>query len=254
VCNINKLKKNKKFLFFVVLLIFISIASSQTFSYNTNLELDNLANEGYTAIVSDGVTAAEEQDLTGVLAINTHKSIYLENEEAFIGIAVLDDQGHMVCDADLVLTITDPGNKETILTTANGDIKVSDQCSVYGVTNLPDYYTNYQVNNVGNYLINLTAVTSNGIRSITDTIIVQQAVDFDVARDGATRIYPPVPYVMNFTIKANKDYTGPIVEYIPSSFAITPQNGLTITEMGDAKQLSWIKELTKVRCCIIISF
>jgi hypothetical protein len=182
----------------------------------------------------------QEQDFTwGVLAINTHKSIYLADETAFVGIAVLDNEGHMICDAYVSLTITDPSNKETVLSTGNGLIKVSPQCCVYGVTNLPDFYTNYTVDGAGTYVMNLTAVTADGTKSITDVFSVQNSVDFDVARDGATRIYPSVPYVMNFTIKANKNYTGLIKEKVPSSFAITPQSGLKVDTIGDTKILSW---------------
>lgn len=196
------------------------------------------------------VNYTQEQDFTwGVLAINTHKSIYLPNEAAFVGIAVLDNEGHMVCDADVTLTITDPGNNETVLSTSNGLINVSPQCCVYGVTNLPDYYTNYTVGGAGTYVMNLTvtAVTADGTgtKSITDVFSVQNSVDFDVARDGATRIYPPVPYVMNFTIKANKDYDGLIREYVPASFVITPQDGLTVTTVGDTKILTWTKNLVE---------
>ena len=192
----------------------------------------------------------QEQDFTwGVLAINTHKSIYLPNEAASIGIAVLDNEGHMVCDADVTLTITDPSDNETVLSTSNGLINVSPQCCVYGVTNLPDYYTNYTVGGAGTYVMNLTvtAVTADGTKSITDEFTVQNSVDFDVARDGATRIYPPVPYVMNFTIKANKDYTGLIKEYVPASFVITPQDGLTVTTVGDTdtKILTWTRNLVE---------
>ena len=199
-------------------------------------------------LVTDNKTYVEEQDFTwGVLAINTHKSIYLPDETAFIGIAVLDDEGHMVCDADVTLTITDPGNKDsgTVLSTGNGLIRVSPQCSVYGVTNLPDYYTNYVVGGVGTYVMTLTAVTPDGTKSITDEFTVQNSVEFDVARDGPTRIYPPVPYVMKFTIKANKNYTGLIKEYVPALFKITPQEGLTVTTVGDTKILTWNKNLVK---------
>src|SRR3989344_6807829 len=66
----------------------------------------------------------------GVLAINTHKSRYLPDENSFIGMAVLDDYGNVVCDANLVLNIKDPDNKVTTLTTKNNDIIVSPECIV----------------------------------------------------------------------------------------------------------------------------
>ncbi|UCC91968.1 MAG: hypothetical protein JSV39_01750, partial [Candidatus Aenigmatarchaeota archaeon] len=49
---------------------------------------------------------------------------------------------------------------------------------------------------------------------------------------------------MVFTIKANKDFDSGIREYVPSSFEITPQQGLTITTTGDAKTLTWNEKLT----------
>ena len=41
----------------------------------------------------------------GLIAINTDKSIYLENEKATIGMAVLDREGRVICDADIILEI-----------------------------------------------------------------------------------------------------------------------------------------------------
>ncbi|MFC1787396.1 hypothetical protein ACFLY8_05140, partial [Halobacteriota archaeon] len=195
-------------------------------------------------LVKDGVTYTQEQDfLWGVLAINVNKSIYLPNEEAFIGIGVLDDAGNVICDANVTLEIVDPQNNKEILSTENNKIKISPECGVLGFTTLPDYYANYTVSGVGTYLMNLTAVTPNGVRSIEDNFTVQSSVDFDVEREGPTRIYPPIPYVMNLTIKANNNYTGLIKEYVPASFVITAQDGLTVTTVGDTKILSWNKNL-----------
>ncbi|MBN4049147.1 LamG domain-containing protein [archaeon AH-315-M20] len=191
-------------------------------------------------LIKDGITYVQEQDFTwGVLAINVNKSIYLENEDSFIGIGVLDDKGKIVCDADVTLEITDPLNQKTILTTTNNDIKISPECEVLGVTELPDYYTDYTVSGIGTYIMNLTAITANGVRNIQDNFSVQSSVDFDVARKGPTRIYPKVPYNMRFTINANKNYNGLINEFVPAGFEITPQNGLVVTEIGDTKVLSW---------------
>ena len=156
----------------------------------------------------DEIYSVEEEFLWGVLAVNTHKSVYLPGEQAFIGMAVLDNNGHMVCDADVTLEIIDPLGKITTLTTSDGTIKVSDECEVYGVTNLPDYYAYYRVGGEGTYTMKLTAKTRDGERSITDAFEVRKHVDFDVERDGPTRIYPPAKYQMSFKIKANKDYEG----------------------------------------------
>jgi len=217
-------------------------------SLKVKLEKRNAFRPGvYHLLVESNYTGEvyvnEESFSWGVLAINVDKSIYLPEEEAFIGIAVLDDIGRVVCNAGVTLEIISPFGDKKVLTTADGSIKVSPECEVLGVTKLPDYYTNYKVSRAGSYVTNLTAVTFNGARSIQDNFIVQNSVEFDVARNGPTRIFPPVPYVMNFTIKSNKDYTGVIKEYVPASFEITQQDGLTVTTIGDTKLLLWNKNL-----------
>ena len=182
-------------------------------------------------LIKDGVAYSQEQDFTwGVLAVNVNKSIYLPNENAFIGIGVLDDNGRVVCNADVTLEITNPLNEKTALTTANGDIKISPECTYLGVTLLPDYYTTYSVDGVGNYVMNLTAITANGERSILNNFTVQSSVAFDVARQGPTRIYPPVPYVMNISIIANKNYNGIINEYVPAGFEVSNVEIYEITQ------------------------
>ncbi|MCX6706516.1 MAG: hypothetical protein NT001_00015, partial [Candidatus Woesearchaeota archaeon] len=183
------------------------------------------------ALTKDGAASTEQMDFSwGVLAINTYKSVYLENEEASIGIGVLDDYGRVICDADVALEITGPDSKKTTLTTADGGIKISPECNVLGVTELPDYYATYHVGSAGEYAMSLTAVTANGVKSISDSFSVQDSVDFDVERKGPTRIYPPVPYRMGITIKANQKYKGDVKEYVPASFSISEQEGLTVTE------------------------
>src|SRR3989344_3846490 len=175
-----------------------------------------------TRSFSPNVTYEIEQDFTwGVLAINVNKSIYLPNEDSFIGIGVLDDQGKIVCNADVTLTIINPLNQTTILTTQNNEIKISPECSFLGVTSLPDYYTDYSVSGVGKYIMNLTAITANGVRNIQDNFSVQSSVDFDVARYGPTRVYPKAAYTMKIPIIANQNYNGIINEYVPAGFDIS---------------------------------
>ena len=193
----------------------------------------------YHLQIGEGVSSFEQDFLWGVLALNTHKSIYHTEDEAFIGMAVLDDTGHVVCDANVTLAITSPTGEVTTLSTAAGSIFISPECSVYGVTTLPDYYASYSVKGEGTYTMNLTAHTSNGIRTLTDTFTVANNASFDVARHGPTRIYPPAKYTMSINITPTEDYTGTVVEYVPLGFDITPQEGLTITTTDKEQVLTW---------------
>ena len=173
----------------------------------------------------NGKKYVQQKEFTwGVLAINTHKSIYLENEEAFIGIGVLDDFGAIICDADLNLKITDPFGIETVLKTSDDSIKISPECSSKEITAMPDYYSYYKAGKEGDYKIELTAETYNGIRKIEDMFFVQKQVDFDVERIGHTRIFPENIYTMKFLIKANKDYKGIVKEFVPSECEIKGNN------------------------------
>ncbi|KFM18079.1 Concanavalin A-like lectin/glucanase protein, partial [Marine Group I thaumarchaeote SCGC AAA799-P11] len=212
--------------------------------FNVKVSPDSNTKPGLYKIVStftvDGVEHTIESEFAwGVLTINTDKSIYLPNEESFISMAVLDDEGSMVCDADVSLKIADPYGLVTILSTANGQISVSEECEYLGVTNMPDYYTYYTVGETGTYSLELTAITDNGIKDISDSIIVQDYVPFDVIRDGPTRIYPLVPYTMTIPITTNENYSGMITETVPASFEITPQDGLHVKTIGEIKELSW---------------
>lgn len=174
-----------------------------------------------TLTSTDGTTS--QQDFTwGVLAINTNKSIYLPGETAQLAMAVLDNGGSMVCNGAVTLVITDPQGKKTTLSTDNKGIVVNPQCLLHKFSLTPDYSASYQVDGAGSYALDLTAVTPDGTHSISDSFTVQNSVAFDVERITATRIYPPLNYPNTFTITANQDFTGKVVELVPTSFDINP--------------------------------
>ncbi len=188
----------------------------------------------------------EQEFLWGVLAINTNKSIYLPNEEAYLQIAVLRDDGHTICDAKLKLKIKNQKSKlETELSTEDGTIKYSGKCEGDNVTDVPDYFAYYQVGKPGKYQMTLTNL-DNGY-SITDYFEVREAVEFDIERIGPTRIFPEADYQMKIKIKANRDFEGQIIETVPMTFAITEKTGANIKPLEDnyAKTISWQMEIKR---------
>jgi len=193
-----------------------------------------------------------EQDFTwGVLAINTNKSIYLPQEEAKLQMAVLDEDGMMVCDADVKLKITN--NKFQIketLSTDEGTIQVNPECELHDFTLVPDYEAAYQVAGSGVYEMELTAETENGTYTITDSFEVRDEVPFDVERKTATRIYPPKTYPVTFSIEVNQDFRGVVEEYVPAGFEVECPplfdvdsgeggNSCQITKEAELKKISW---------------
>ena len=178
-------------------------------------------------VKENGKTRTFEQDFTwGVLAINVNKSIYLPNEEVYLQMGVLKNDGHTVCDANLVLNIKYlVSSEETILSTADGTISYSGKCSGDNVTDVPDYFTYYTVGEAGAYEMKLTNL-DNGYE-IKDTFEVRDSVPFEIERVGPSRIYPLADYEMVIKIKINESFVGFIQEKVPVSFEIMDQ-GLII--------------------------
>lgn len=189
----------------------------------------------YTLKITDSTGSSTTQDFTwGVLAIDTDKATYLPHETALISMAVLDELGNMVCDADVHLTIIDPTNHTTTLSTTNGQIIVNDICTKHEFSLTPDYQTIYTVGGAGTYQMNLSA-TKNGTYTISDTFTVANAVDFDVQRSTATRIFPPSWYPVTLHITANKDFSGVITDYVPATFDVRPATGSDAVSYTEVK-------------------
>lgn len=188
----------------------------------------------YTLKITDNTGNTTTQDFTwGVLALNTNKSYYLPNENADISIGVLDDNGSMVCNAAVTLTITLPDGSKQILSTKDKSIVVNSQCYSHDMSLVPDYEAHFAPSVVGNYDMSLSATTNNGTNTIDETMRVVDSVPFDVERVSATRLYPVNTYPMIFHITANQDFAGTVVETVPANFNISPyasQSAQTFTD------------------------
>jgi len=98
----------------------------------------------YLKITKNGEILLEQDFEWGVLVIDTNKSIYLPEEQVKLAMAVLDEQGMMVCNAELHLKILDPEGEITELSIQNGEIKVNSECQLRDYTEKPDYEAVYQ--------------------------------------------------------------------------------------------------------------
>ncbi len=197
-------------------------------------------------ILHNGVVYATENTFTwGVLAVNFDKSLYSLNDTAHIGFGVLDDAGNTVCGAPISMTVTDPGGTVHQFSTANGSIAQSPTCGPATVTNVPDYAASMALHAVGTYRVSVTALTPDGMRTLSDQFGVQDPPLFDVTRDAPTRIYPPVPYGVSIAVKANADYNGTITETVPASFGIEGGNFSSQSSNGTDVTLSWNAKLKK---------
>ena len=107
------------------------------------------------------------------------------------------------------------------MSTEDGMIQYSGECHANNVTDVPDYFAYYQVEETGKYEMRLTNL-DNGYE-IIDTFEVRpstssghaDSVPFDIERIGPTRIYPLADYEMVLKIKA-KIYLSIPMRFRPS--------------------------------------
>lgn len=191
------------------------------------------------AIKHDGMTETVTQDFTwGVLALNFNRSTYEPNERAAIGMAVLDDRGVTLCDAETTLEIVDPRGRTTKLSAKDGTIGVSDTCADKNVTTKPDYEATFTPQLEGKYTVRFSAQTKNGLRTQWSHFAVTDEAAYVSERvETAMRLYPASSYSVSLQVKAKRDFTGQLEERIPHSFSIT-NTKLVLKNSSGAHEIS----------------
>ena len=194
----------------------------------------------------------ESQTLTqdfawGVLAMNTDQDSYRLNETGSLSIGVLDDEGKIVCDAKLSLSVTAPSGAVTEYETNPGFFSGKEKIAVTGTCGTkdptltsPDYEALLTFAESGNYALKLTAETKNGVRSMTQRVTVsgvepRHEAPFDyaqgdtapviISRNAATRLYPVGTSPMDINVAFNEDFTGTITETLPGTFKVLDASG-----------------------------
>lgn len=172
----------------------------------------------------------------GLLAVNTHKSIYEPHEEAALSLAALDDHGNTLCDALLELAITAPSGE-----TQQVPVVKSGYCGGNNVTDTPDYLARYTVQGAGEYAVSLIMRDESGavLHRSYDAFFVRPDMPFSIERKGPTRIWPKAPYEMEFTVHAMRDFSGTLTEIMPAGFTVTKHEGGSFALWDGGLRLSW---------------
>ncbi|MDE1818414.1 MAG: hypothetical protein KGI19_07410, partial [Thaumarchaeota archaeon] len=177
-----------------------------------------------------------DQYTWGLVSVNTLRSIYLPGEKANFEIVVLDNNGHPVCNSDIIMSITDPESKITILSSGNG-ISTSNDCGLYNADYVPT--------NQGNYTVNVVAKTPDGISSFDTYFLTMANFDFNIVRMAASKIDPVNnPNSFNVTINVESFVNSSpvtISESVPSVFNVVTD--ASVATIGDSKILTWNKDL-----------
>ena len=187
-----------------------------------------------------------QQDFSwGVLTINTDRSIYQPGNLAYLQMGVINDFGHTVCNADLVLDITDPAGGVYHFASADHTINQSGLCTGDSYVTVPDYSAYFNIPDIlGTYTMSLTGTTINGTHTIVSNFSVDNHPTFDVIRTGPTRIFPADAYPVSAKITSETNWNGTVVEKVPSSFTINTASFSSvpyssITTSGDTTSISW---------------
>jgi len=219
---------------------YVQITANSDNQIKIAIEPEKLIPGKYEIKITDSQTNETViQDFTwGVLVINPDQSVYSIGNTAFLAMAVLDESGDMVCNADLALTVTSPDNSVSELSLSAGTITRNPECRTKNITLIPDFQAFLPLSQTGTYQLKLTAITKNGSYSITDSLLVESNPNFIIKRLAATRIYPPNNYPVSLEITSSQDFVGTIIEKVPLNFLISNTNA-KITKDSSSQILSW---------------
>lgn len=220
-----------------------AVQYTSTLTYNdgkkeTNIAIEEISRDGlriirlipgnrlfpgnYTLTLQDWTGKTIRENFSwGVLAINPNRSVYLPSDDASFAIAVLDEEGQMVCDADLTLAIRRPDDSLDTLSTKKGTIRATADCQIKQTNSRADYEASYLVKKAGTYQLSLTATTKNGTFQVNDSFEVRDNIPFTIERtDYPSRLYPAKETEVGIAITAHEDFTGQIIETVPDIFEI----------------------------------
>lgn len=191
------------------------------------------------AIEQEGRLETVERDFTwGVLAFNPDQSVYKSGQSALFSIGVVDDNGQPVCDAEVTVEVTDPGQQKTILTTNDGSITVSEYCTVKDVYVEPDYSATYTPPMPGEYKVYIAAVHHHGRRTLNDSFSVELSPTYTIKRDGPTRVFPNVMQPMRLTVTAYEDFNGEIKDYAQRQFNVEALDGGIVRPFDTGEEIA----------------
>jgi len=172
----------------------------------------------------------------GLVSLNTDKSIFQPSDVANFVIAVLDNQGHSVCNANVLMTVTDPVGLATILSSGNG-VTPSTECGLYNA----QYVTGQE----GNYTVYVAAKNPSGVTTFNTSFLVQKSFPFDIIRTTPSKIDPvnnPNSFNVRLDVSSYVNTTSVnIQETVPSVFHVTT-DGIVQT-VGNTTTISWNKNL-----------
>jgi hypothetical protein len=170
---------------------------------------------------------------TGLASINTKKSMYHPNEVAEIIVVVLDKEGHLVSNANVILNITNPDNAVATYSTDDGTITETQR----GI-----YEANHSSTSLeGNYSMIVYATGDNVNNTMVSYFTVKEYYEFDILRTTPVTTDPwggafdSSIRIISYTNATTFDFS----EILPINFTVTDDGSATETVMNSKKILTW---------------
>ena len=205
----------------------------------------------YTAIVeltkNGKKYMSQTQFAWGLTIVNTDKSIYKPGQTADLTIVVLDNAGRPVCNSQISMNILSPDLTGTLLSSNNGIVR-DPSCGVYDAQ--------YTTSTEGNYTVNVSVSTPNGITHFSTYFLAKNNYDFDIIRTADSKIDPiNNPNLFNVKIDIGSFVNAQnltIKEFVPAVFNVTTD--AAVQTVGDTKVLTWNRDLTGNRTSVQYSY
>ncbi|MEM2121664.1 MAG: hypothetical protein QXU20_03365, partial [Candidatus Woesearchaeota archaeon] len=209
---------------------------------NWNKIMDLIPNTEYDLEINSEDPAFLE---TGFATINTKKPIYHPNENVEVLIAVLDIEGYLVTNADVILKIETPNNNTYYYSTTNNEI-IEVQKGIYKLE-----FNKTQ--EVGTYLIEVRAKNYYFDYTFKSSFLVLTNYSYDIIRETPMSI-DPLREKLNTKIRiiSYGEDNFNLTEIVPIEFIITNTTSdyQLVDEENNIKKLVW----TNIKNNSIVSY
>jgi len=171
-----------------------------------------------------------------MLSLNTDKVQYSFGEQVNIQITSLNNEGSILCNSSLELSIIKEGRA-----IEQPGVTHSSTCDPDNTATLnPDYTAYFAPLEEGEYQIKVTNLDSNDSSELQITVGDNQ-LDYSISRWGAHRVNPQSAnrYPMKLILTANKDFTGKLVDQIPLFLEVVWYGPAKVEESESGQTVTW---------------
>ncbi len=174
------------------------------------------------------------------LTINTDKVQYVTGEKVDIQITSLSNEGALLCDSNLELSIIK--DSETI---EQPEVTHSPTCNPEDTSPLnPDYVASFISQSAGKYLLKVVNTDSNTTSQV-EINVGSEPVNLSVSRWGANKVSLKTSnrYPMKFILTANNDFAGTLIERIPENLEVVWYGPAKVEKSENGQTITWDVEI-----------